>query len=43
MNDTCSVYFSKHALKDLEKVPVRIVLKLRVWIDSVVNFGGYET
>ena len=39
MNDTCSVYFSKHALKDLEKVPVHIALKLRVWIDCIVNFG----
>lgn len=33
---------TKQAIKKLKKLPIHIVLKLQVWIDSVINDGLNE-
>jgi hypothetical protein len=35
MRDIFDVHLSKKALKDLQKVPLYIALKLQAWIDDV--------
>ena len=35
----CSVSITRHAQKDLEKIPLHIAVKLQFWIDAVETYG----
>ncbi len=39
----CEIELSKHAKRDLEKVPRQIKFKLQIWIDTVERIGLLET
>jgi proteic killer suppression protein len=37
--DRVSVFFSKGAKRDIQKIPAHILIKLRNWVDLVVHDG----
>jgi len=43
MNDIYMVKLSKKALKDLQKMPLHIAIKLQAWVHSINHCGLYET